>query len=81
MKKDKKTFMNILKNESKTKVVRILHYGDSQLEGDRITDYFRNKMQRRFGGKGPGILLPNEPAASARISAYVSCSNDSSCLQ
>ena len=71
-----RTLLHGLKNESKTKVVRILHYGDSQLEGDRITDYFRNKMQRRFGGKGPGILLPNEPAASARISAYVSCSNN-----
>jgi lysophospholipase L1-like esterase len=71
-----RTLVYGLKNESKSKVVRILHYGDSQLEGDRITDYFRNKMQKRFGGKGPGILLPNEPAASSRISAYVSSSKN-----
>ncbi|MFB1004753.1 MAG: hypothetical protein QMC70_11525 [Bacteroidia bacterium] len=61
-----------VKTQSKDKVVRILHYGDSQLEGDRITDYFRNKMQRIYGGEGPGILLPNEPAASSRRSAFVS---------
>jgi lysophospholipase L1-like esterase len=71
-----RTLLYGLINESKSKVVRILHYGDSQLEGDRITDYFRNKMQKRFGGKGPGILLPNEPAASSRISAYVSSSTN-----
>jgi lysophospholipase L1-like esterase len=71
-----RTLLYGLINESKSKVVRILHYGDSQLEGDRITDYFRNKMQKRFGGKGPGILLPNEPAASSRISAYVSSSSN-----
>jgi len=47
-----RTLLYGLKNESKSKVVRILHYGDSQLEGDRITDYFRNKIQKRFGGKG-----------------------------
>ncbi|PCJ65898.1 MAG: hypothetical protein COA58_07395 [Bacteroidetes bacterium] len=67
-----KTLLYGLRNESKHKVVRILHYGDSQLEGDRITDYFRNRMQQKFGGKGPGILLPNEPAASSRRCIFVS---------
>lgn len=36
--------------------VRILHYGDSQIEGDRITDYLRQKLQTHFGGKGPGFI-------------------------
>ncbi|WKZ66438.1 MAG: GDSL-type esterase/lipase family protein [Flavobacteriales bacterium] len=36
--------------------VRILHYGDSQLEGDRITAYVRNKLQVQFGGQGPGLV-------------------------
>lgn len=61
-----------IKEGSKTKVVRILHYGDSQLEGDRITDYIRNKMQLIYGGIGPGILLPKEPTASSRGSMTVS---------
>jgi lysophospholipase L1-like esterase len=38
------------------KSIRILHYGDSQIEGDRITDYLRQKLQTHFGGKGPGIV-------------------------
>jgi len=36
--------------------VRVLHYGDSQLEGDRITAYLRNKLQVLFGGHGPGLV-------------------------
>ncbi|UZO82587.1 lipase [Aquimarina sp. ERC-38] len=35
---------------------RIIHYGDSQLEGDRITSYLRNRLQTTFGGNGPGFL-------------------------
>lgn len=38
--------------------VRILHYGDSQIEGDRMTRYIRNELQKEFGGNGPGF----EPA-------------------
>lgn len=36
--------------------IRIMHYGDSQLEGDRITSYVRNKLQTQFGGQGPGLV-------------------------
>ena len=36
--------------------VRVLHYGDSQLEGDRITSYLRNKFQLRWGGGGTGLV-------------------------
>ncbi len=71
-----KCLQNGLKNESKTKVIRILHYGDSQLEGDRISDYFRNKLQKVYGGEGPGIVLPNEPAATSRQSVFVSNSKN-----
>ena len=35
--------------------VRILHYGDSQLEGDRITCVLREKFQSAFGGCGAGM--------------------------
>ncbi|MFO7722058.1 MAG: hypothetical protein R6V49_02445 [Bacteroidales bacterium] len=38
------------------KQVRILHYGDSQIEGDRITHLLRRKFQSQFGGSGPGIV-------------------------
>jgi lysophospholipase L1-like esterase len=36
--------------------VRILHYGDSQIEGDRMTEYLRSKYQSQFGGQGPGLM-------------------------
>lgn len=36
--------------------VRIMHYGDSQIEVDRITGYIRGRLQAHFGGSGPGFL-------------------------
>ncbi len=36
--------------------VRIMHYGDSQIEGDRITHILRRKFQSQFGGSGPGLV-------------------------
>ena len=38
--------------------VRIMHYGDSQLEGDRMTGVLREKIQETFGGNGSGLLPP-----------------------
>jgi lysophospholipase L1-like esterase len=37
-------------------LIHVLHYGDSQIEGDRITSYLRSRMQQRFGGRGVGLL-------------------------
>ena len=36
--------------------VRIIHYGDSQLEEDRITSVLREHFQSRFGGGGVGMM-------------------------
>ena len=46
--------------------VRILYYGDSQLEGDRITDYLRKELRRKYGGTGPGLLSPTLLTAYTR---------------
>jgi len=46
------------------KKVRVLHYGDSQIEGDRITDQLRARMQAQFGGSGPGLISFMPVAAS-----------------
>lgn len=48
--------------KAKSKKVRIMHYGDSQIEADRITSYLRNELQIKFGGYGPG-LFPVVPVA------------------
>lgn len=47
------------------RAVHILHFGGSQIEGDRITEDLRAKLQERFGGKGPG-WLPAVPYVSSR---------------
>ena len=39
----------------------MLHYGDSQIEGDRITGHLRNAWQSVWGGSGPGFLSPLSP--------------------
>lgn len=38
------------------KKIHILHYGDSQIEGDRMTAYLRQRIQEQFGGNGPGLI-------------------------
>ena len=52
---------------SDSKSIRILHYGDSQIEGDRITDYLRQKLQTHFGGKGPGFIAALPVAQSVGL--------------
>lgn len=47
--------------------VRILHYGDSQIEEDRITSFVRKKLQARFGGGGVGMLVPRAITHSQTI--------------
>ncbi len=41
--------------------IRILYYGDSQIEGDRITFYLRKLLREGRGGTGPGLFLPVMP--------------------
>ena len=41
--------------------VRILHYGDSQIEGDRVSSYLRSRLQKVFGGAGVGYVPPVPP--------------------
>lgn len=43
------------------KLTRVMHYGDSQLEGDRITSFLRDKLQKKFGGSGPGLRPAVQP--------------------
>ncbi|MDD2564331.1 MAG: GDSL-type esterase/lipase family protein [Salinivirgaceae bacterium] len=57
------SFYNALRTETGKRNIRILHYGDSQIEGDRLTGYIRNRFQKRFGGSGPGLLLCDKPIA------------------
>jgi hypothetical protein len=48
--------------------IHITHFGDSQLEGDRLSGYFRDRLQNQFGGSGPGLfsLIPAYNQASVK---------------
>jgi lysophospholipase L1-like esterase len=52
--------------EGARQVMRVLHYGDSQIEGDCITGTIRNYMQRKYGGQGIGFL-PVTPATAMSV--------------
>jgi len=53
------------------KTVRVVHYGDSQIELDRISSNLRDALQERFGGEGTGMFpaLTRTPMASVSRSA------------
>lgn len=51
-------FDSLLNSHGQT---RILYYGDSQIEGDRITSYLRHVLRQHEGGEGPGMFLPVMP--------------------
>ena len=48
---------------------RVLHFGDSQIEGDRMTSLIRARLQEKFGGSGPGLssLTPLVPSMSLKV--------------
>ena len=52
---------------TRRELVRILHYGDSQIESDRITGYIRQHLQEKFGGAGPGLLPAVQPIPSFSV--------------
>jgi lysophospholipase L1-like esterase len=52
---------------SRRTVVHVLHYGDSQIESDRITSHIRLSLQEQFGGEGPGLLPAVQPIPSPAV--------------
>lgn len=58
----------------KKKIYRIVHYGDSQIEMDRITAVVRKGLQKKFGGGGPGLVPPLQMIPAYTISQTSSAS-------
>ena len=54
-------------DQAESEPLRIVHYGDSQIEEDRITGTIRARMQERFGGSGPG-MMPTRKHSTPRAS-------------
>lgn len=60
-KKGGENLYRFFRNLERDSASRIMHYGDSQIEGDRITAFVRNKLQQKFGGTGPGLRPALQP--------------------
>ena len=50
------------------KVYRVMHYGDSQIEMDRITSVLRQRLQELFGGSGPNMIPAIQRVSSISVS-------------
>jgi lysophospholipase L1-like esterase len=48
-------FRQLKSLKTSDELIRILHYGDSQIEEDRMSSYIRARLQDRFGGSGIGL--------------------------
>jgi len=55
--------------------IRIMYFGDSQIEVDRITSYLRHSLRTIKGGTGPGLFLPVMPVTYTK-SFYVRASTN-----
>ena len=54
------------------KTLRVAHYGDSQIEMDRISQNLREALQTRFGGLGTGMFPALTTTPMASVSHYAS---------
>ncbi len=68
-------FVYLAEGKTKTEQVRVMHFGDSQIEGDRITMFIRSALQARFGGNGVGII-PGYPQSYQPLNVKHSVSGD-----
>lgn len=65
--KEKNSLNSFFKALSTSSQIHVMHFGDSQIEGDRITNVLRNKLQNKFGGYGVGFV-PAVPISNASVS-------------
>ena len=52
--------------------VRVVHYGDSQIEEDRITDILREQWQKKYGGGGAGLLPLHQTIPTRTLRQWIS---------
>lgn len=70
-----KFFFNALK-ESKTKKIRIAHFGDSIILGDVLSENIRDRLQKLFGGNGAGFVSVNTDDYGMRKTTALTFSSD-----
>jgi len=74
---DRSTIYNFLESlfqisQDKNQALRIMHFGDSQIEGDRMSSTIRYNLQSRFGGGGPGLVTIADVVPAQSINRSVS---------
>lgn len=52
--------------------IRVVHYGDSQIEEDRITDILREHLQEKYGGGGVGLIPLHQTVPTRSIRQSIS---------
>ena len=52
--------------------VRVVHYGDSQTEEDRITNILRERWQKEFGGGGVGLIPLHQTIPTRSLRQWLS---------
>ena len=61
-------FACFAKARASGRTIRVMHYGDSQIELDRMSSVLRQRLQELFGGSGPGMIPPVQNVPSISIS-------------
>lgn len=56
--------------KSQGQTLRVVHYGDSQIELDRISSNLRSFFQGKFGGGGPGLLPIVQTVPTSTVSQW-----------
>ena len=59
-------------DSASSKPVRVVHYGDSQTEEDRITNILRERWQKEFGGGGVGLIPLHQTIPTRSIRQWLS---------
>ena len=51
--------------------IRVMHYGDSQIEEDRITNILREQWQKQYGGGGVGLVPLHQTIPTRSIRQWI----------
>ncbi|MGE0076750.1 MAG: hypothetical protein AB7S48_02725 [Bacteroidales bacterium] len=68
-------FKSLANKKTTSEKIHVLHFGDSQIEGDRVTMFIRAALQSEFGGNGVGIV-PGYPQSYQPLNILHSASSD-----
>ena len=63
-------------DSAKQMPVRVVHYGDSQTEEDRITNILRERWQGQYGGGGVGLIPLHQTIPTRSIRQWLSINGE-----